>query len=70
MENQTPTPAHHARLDTFLTILERFSVIALQFAPAIAAPFVSPQAAQIIQAEAPVAQALATAIASTFNPPA
>jgi hypothetical protein len=57
-----PTAQHHARLNAFLAILERLGLIALQLAPAIAAPFVGPQATAIIAAEGPPASAIADAL--------
>lgn len=68
MPTNTPTPApdaaHHARLDKFLAILERLTILAVTLGPAIAAPLVSPKAATIINAEAPIAQALAATLAT------
>lgn len=53
----TPTPEHHANLFTFLQVL-------LHLAPAIAAPFVkNPNSAAILNAEAPIAIAIADALA-------
>lgn len=64
----TPTAAHHARLDSFLSVLERLGVIALTLAPAIAAPFVkNPQSQAILAAEAPIANQLAGVLAASIS---
>ncbi len=76
MPDQTPivpTPAiaaHHARLDLFLGILERFGLVALQLAPVVVAPLVSPQTAAIIAAETPATNALAQGLAALLKPQA
>jgi hypothetical protein len=63
-----PTPADHAKLHSFLTILERLGVIALTLAPAVAAPFVkNPNSVAILSAETPIAQSLAGALTQSLG---
>lgn len=58
------TASHHARLDKFLAILERLTILAVTIGPAIARPLVPPATAAIIDAEAPVALEILTELES------
>lgn len=63
----TPTAHDHAKMNTFLAILERFGIVALTLAPAVSAPFLGPNASAIITAETPAAQALASVLAADLQ---
>lgn len=69
MPTNTPTPAptaaHHARLDALIAALEHWGAVAAILAPGVIAPFVhNPTSVAILNAEAPVAQALAATLAT------